>query len=144
MLNNLAMAQYKSNPVTVHRSAESITDKFADLSAFGNALDAMSPADRERIGDVKFEKDSITIDTKQVGTISFKVTERTPSRIVMNAVGSPVPLDLCVNLTSLGSDVTEIVTSIDVEIPAMLRPLIGGAMQKAVDQFGDLMGKLNS
>ena len=138
------MAQYKSNPVTVHRSAESITYKFADLSAFGNALDAMSPADRERIGDVKFEKDSITIDTKQVGTISFKVTERTPSRIVMNAVGSPVPLDLCVNLTSLGSDVTEIVTSIDVEIPAMLRPLIGGAMQKAVDQFGDLMGKLNS
>lgn len=138
------MAQYKSNPVTVHRSAQSIADKFADLSAFGTALDAMSAADRERIGDVKFEKDSITIDTKQVGSISFKVTERTPSRVVMNAVGSPVPLDLCVNLTSLGSDVTEIVTSIDVEIPAMLRPLIGGAMQKAVDQFGDLMGKLNS
>lgn len=138
------MAQYKSNPVTVARSADYISDKFADLSAFGAALDSMSPADRERIGDVKFEKDSITIDTKQVGTISFKVTERTPSRVVMNAVGSPVPLDLCVDLTALGADATEIVTSIDVEIPAMLRPLIGGAMQKAVDQFGDLMAKLNA
>ena len=138
------MAEYKSKPVTVGRSAEFIADKFADLSSFGHALDSMSEADRAKVGDVKFEKDSITIDTKQVGTISFKVTERSPKRVVMNAVGSPVPLDLSVNLTPLGEESTEIVTAIDVEIPAMLRPLIGGAMQKAVDQFGDLMAKLNA
>lgn len=138
------MAEYKSKPVTVGRSAEYIADKFVDLSSFGQALDSMSEADRAKVGDVKFEKDSITIDTKQVGTISFKVTERSPKRVVMNAVGSPVPLDLSVNLTPLGEDSTEIVTAIDVEIPAMLRPLIGGAMQKAVDQFGVLMAKLNA
>lgn len=138
------MAQYKSKAVTVNRGADYITERFADLSAFGQALDGMSEADRARVGDVKFDKDSITIDTKQVGTISFKVTERTPSRVVMSAVGSPVPLELSVGLTPLGDDVTEIVTAIDVEIPAMLRPMIGGAMQKAVDQFGDLMAKLNA
>ncbi|MDE7457818.1 MAG: hypothetical protein K2M77_03025 [Muribaculaceae bacterium] len=138
------MAEYKSKAVTVARSAEYIADKFADLSAFGNALDSLPESERAKIGDVKFDADSITIETKQVGTISFKVTERTPRKVVMNAVGSPVPLDLCVNLTPLGQDSTEIVTSIDVEIPAMLRPLIGGAMQKAVDQFGNLMAKLDA
>ena len=138
------MAEYKSKAVTVARSAEYIADKFTDLSAFGNALDSLPESERAKIGDVKFDADSITIETKQVGTISFKVTERTPRKVVMNAVGSPVPLDLCVNLTPLGQESTEIVTSIDVEIPAMLRPLIGGAMQKAVDQFGNLMAKLNA
>lgn len=138
------MAKYKSKAVTVSRPAQFIVDKFADLSSFGQALDSMSEADRARVGDVKFEKDAITIDTKQVGTISFKVVERTPSRVVMSAVGSPVPLDLSVDLTPEGEDSTQIVTSIDVEIPAMLRPMIGGAMQKAVDQLGDLMAKLNA
>ncbi len=138
------MDKYKSKAVTVSRPAQFIVDKFADLSSFGQALDSMSEADRARVGDVKFEKDAITIDTKQVGTISFKVVERTPSRVVMSAVGSPVPLDLSVDLTPEGEDSTQIVTSIDVEIPAMLRPMIGGAMQKAVDQFGDLMAKLNA
>ena len=138
------MAQYKSKAETVGRPADFISEKFSDLSSFGQALDSMSAADRAKVGDVKFEKDSITIDTKQVGTISFKVTERTPSRVVMNAVGSPVPLDLIVNLTPLDAEPTEIVTAIDVEIPAMLRPMIGGAMQKAVDQFGDLIAKLNA
>ena len=81
------MAQYKSKAVTVGRSAEFISDKFSDLSSFGAALESMPEADRAKVGDVKFEKDSITIDTKQVGAIRFNVTERTPSRIVMNAVG---------------------------------------------------------
>lgn len=138
------MAEYKSKPVTVGRPAEYISEKFADLSAFGSSLDSLPESERAKIGDVKFDKDSITLDTKQVGKISFKVTERSPKRVVMNAVGSPVPLNLCVNLTPLGDDATEIETVIDVEIPAMLRPLIGGAMQKAVDQFGDLLAKLNA
>lgn len=138
------MAQYKSKAITINRPAEFISDKFADLSVFAGNLDAMPEAERARIGDVSFEKDSITIDTKQVGTIRFQVKERTRSRVVMNAVGSPVPLDLIVNLTPVGTESTEIVTEIDVEIPAMLRPMIGGAMQKAVDQFGDLMAKLNA
>lgn len=137
------MAQYKSKPVTINRPTDFISEKFADLSVFAGNLDAMPEAERARIGDVYFEKDAITIDTKQVGTIRFQVQERTPLRIVMNAVGSPVPLDLIVNLTPVGAESTEIVTEIDVEIPAMLRPMIGGAMQKAVDQFGDLMAKLN-
>lgn len=137
------MAQYNSKPVTVNKSAHDIVEKFSDLSAFGQALDSMSEVDRERVGDVKFEKDSITIDTKQVGRIAFKVTERTPSKVAMIAEGSPVPLVLSVNLKPLDETSTEITTAIDVEIPAMLRPMIGGAMQKAVDQFGDLMAKLN-
>lgn len=137
------MAQYNSKPVTVNKSAHDIVEKFSDLSAFGQALDSMPEVDRERVGDVKFEKDSITIDTKQVGRIAFKVTERTPSKVAMIAEGSPVPLVLSVNLKPLDETSTEITTAIDVEIPAMLRPMIGGAMQKAVDQFGDLMAKLN-
>lgn len=138
------MAQYKSKAVTVNRSAQSISDKFADLSSFGAALDSMPAADRERVGDVKFDKDSITIDTKQVGTVSFKVVRRDESSVVMTAVGSPVPLDLVVDMKPLDAGSTEITTMIDVEIPAMLRPMIGGAMQKAADQFGDLMAKLNN
>lgn len=138
------MAQYRSKAVVVSRPAQYIVDRFADLSSFASALDSMSDDDRKRVGDVRFSKDSITIDTRQVGVVSFNVTERSADRVVMSAVGSPVPLSLSVNLSSKDDCTTEIVTAIDVEIPAMLRPMIGGAMQKAVDQFGELMVKLNA
>lgn len=138
------MAKYTSAPVTVAKDAGTIADKFADLSVFESSLDELPESEREKIGDVSFSPDSITIKTPQVGDITMKVVERSTSKIVMQAVGSPVPLSLSVVLNPVGVDSTEITAVIEVEIPAMLRPLIGGAMQKAADQFGALMGKLNS
>lgn len=138
------MAKYTSAPVTVAKDAGTIADKFADLSVFESSLDELSESEREKIGDVSFSPDSITIKTPQVGDITMKVVERSTSKIVMQAVGSPVSLSLSVVLNPVGVDSTEITAVIEVEIPAMLRPLIGSAMQKAADQFGALMGKLNS
>jgi hypothetical protein len=37
---------------------------------------------------------------------------------------------------------TEVTTDIDINIPAMLRPFIAPHMQRAADQFGELMGKV--
>ena len=49
-----------------------------------------------------------------------------------------------VDLTSKSDESTELQTSVEVEIPAMLRPFIGPKMQEAADKFGDLMAKLAS
>lgn len=138
------MAQYKSRAVTLNRPASYIVDKFADLTSFGEAVERIPAAERAKIGDVSFDKDSITLNTRQVGSIVFKVVRLDPECIEMNAVGSPVPLKMFVNLTDKGADSTEIVTAVDVDIPPMLRPLVGGALQKAVDQVGDLLVRLNS
>jgi hypothetical protein len=48
-----------------------------------------------------------------------------------------------VDLTSVGAEQTELVTSIEVDIPAFLKPMVGGAMQKAVDQFGGMISRFS-
>ena len=98
----------------------------------------------DKVGDVRFEKDALIINTPQLGAITLKVIERTPSRVALGAVGSPVPLTMGVDLTSKSDESTELQTSVEVEIPAMLRPFIGPKMQEAADKFGDLMAKLAS
>lgn len=138
------MAQFKSKIVTVNRPASYLADKFSDLSVFGNAVNNLPDAERERIGEVTFEKDAIKMNTKQVGAIEFRVVDRSPNKIEFQAVGSPVPLSLVVNLMPADPDHTDIETLIEVDIPPMLRPFIGGAMQKAADQFGELMAKLDA
>lgn len=138
------MAQYKSTPVTVRRSVAEINDRFADLSSFQSAIDALPAEERAKIGDVRFDKTSIAIKQPQFGEIKFQVKTNNPGCIEMEAVGLPLPLNLIVDLLAVDVDTTQVTSSIDVEIPAMLRPLIGGTMQKAVDQFGSLIAKLNA
>lgn len=139
------MATYSSKPVTVNRPAGEIYEKFSDLSNMEAQIKNLPEDQRAKIGDVKFDTDSIAINTPQVGEIKFKVTERVPhSKIVFGSPSSPIPLNMTLTLSPLSDASTEVVTSIDVEIPMMLRPLIGGKLQEAADQFSKLMSQLSN
>lgn len=139
------MAKYTSTPVTIPANVNSLFEKFEDLTALQSLLDRMPEDLKQKVGDVTFEKDSISIQTSQVGEIKFVVKERVkPDKIVFGTESSPVPLTLTAKLTPTGENSTEVLAETDVEIPAMLKPLVGPAMQKATDQFGQLIGQLAS
>ncbi len=138
------MAKYASKPVAVNQPVEVLFDRFSDVSLFQQRINEIPEEERAKIGDVTFEADAICINTPQVGQLKFKVTERTaPGHIVFSAVGSPIPLAMMIDITATSESTSEVVTAIDVEIPAMLRPLIGGKMQEAADKFGEMIGRLN-
>lgn len=138
------MATYKSKPQTINRSADELFDRFSDLSRLQSALDTLPEEQRAKVGDVQFTPDSIKIVTPQVGEIAFNVIERKrPVKVVFGTQSSPVPMTMDVDITPRGEGESEVVTSINVEIPAMLRPLIGPQLQKATDKFGELISGLS-
>lgn len=109
-----------------------------------NYTDHIPETERAKIGDLRFEKDAIIIKNPAFGEMAFKVVERTPNHVEFKADGM-IPLSLGVNLTSVDNDTrTDVSSEIDIEIPMMLRPLIGGKMQQVADMFGDLIAKLAS
>lgn len=127
--------------MTINATAEAVADKFSDFSRLQSVLDSLPADQRAKVGDVSLTADSIVMNTPQAGQITLKVTERTPSKVVLQAMGSPVPMQLAVNIGADG-DRSQVTTSMDVDIPAFLKPMIGGTMQKAVDQFAVLIGQL--
>lgn len=136
------MATYTSKPAVVGRPADAIAANFADFRALEERLGQMPAEERQKVGDVKFEQDAIVITTPQVGAITLRAVERTPRKVVMKAENSPVPMSITVDIEPLDADSCEVIGKMDVEIPAMLRPLVGPALQKAVDQFGNLFASL--
>lgn len=138
------MAKYSSKTVTVNQPIEVLFDRFSDISLFQQRINEIPAEDRSKLGDVTFEADAICLNTPQVGQLKFKVTERVaPGHIVFSAVGSPIPLSMVIDITAIDNTSSNVVTAIDVDIPAMLRPLLGGKMQEAADRFGEMIGKLN-
>lgn len=137
------MSKFVSKPTRVNRSPEEISSKFDDLSTLQNLVDQLPEDQKSKLGDVKFDRDTIAIHTSQVGDITFKITDRTPNRIEFQAIGSPVPVELDVNISPVEDEVSEVTVCFDVQIPAMLRPLVAPHMQKAVDMLGDMIGKVS-
>ena len=131
------MATYKSKPVSIHRPVSEVYERISDIASYQKHIDQLPEEAKQKIGDVQFTDDSISINAAPVGQLKFIVKERiAPSKVTLEAAQSPVPLRLVVELEPDGDDATSI---IDVEIPAMLRPLVGGKLQEASDKFGELL-----
>lgn len=138
------MSRYESKPTIVEKPVEEVYDRFSDLTIFEKQLDQLPAEQREKIGEVHFDKDSIAIVTPQVGELKFEVIERqAPDKIVFGSPASPVPLTMSINLRSVDAASTEIATVIDVDIPVMLRPFVGPKLQQAADQFGEMISNFS-
>ena len=136
------MAKYTSKPTVVNRPAAELSEKFSDFRSMQAALDNLDEEQRKTVGDVEFTEDSIKIMTPQVGAITLRAVERTPEVIRLQAEGSPVPMSLEVAFNPVDAGSTEVTGSLDVDLPAMLKPLVGPALQRAADQFGSLFARL--
>lgn len=139
------MAIYSSDSVTLSSSAENVYSKFSNLENLRALLDKV-PADsipddkRAMYESITITPDSITVPGGPVGALSFKVVEKCePSLIRLNGEGSPVPLTLSMNITPVNADSCKVKVDIDIALPAMLKPMVGGHIQKMADQFSQVL-----
>lgn len=139
------MSRYSSKQACVSMPIAQLYERLSHLGHMQAQLDKLPQDQLARIGEVRFDDNYVSINAPQVGEIRFEIVERTePTRVVFAAANMPVPLKLSVELAEMSQSETGVTSSIDVEIPAMLRPLVGGKMQEAADRFTDLIKQLNA
>jgi len=133
------MAKYSGKAVIVNQPINDIYNRISNLSSFQQRLDELPEEMRDKLGDVRFTDDKLIINAPAVGEITFVMAERVaPTLLRMTAENSPVPFNIVMNFTEKSPESTEVRTDLDVEIPAMLRPLVGGKMQEAADKFSEM------
>ncbi len=137
------MSTYSGKSVTLPRPVEEIYAKVSDLGQYKDLVEALPAEQREKLQGVEFEGDCVKMNAPSIGQLVFRISERTaPTHVGFSAEGSPVPLKLSLDLASAGEGSTSLTPKIDLEIPAMLRPFIGGKIQEAADKFGDVFTSL--
>lgn len=136
------MTTYKGKSAVIARPVGELYGRFSNMSALEDALKNGQNSDL-RPGDIKFDEDSLTIVNQQVGEIKFKIVERVePEKIVFSAENSPLPIGMTIHLKSIDDMSTEVSTSIDIEIPVVMKALIGSKLQQVADKFGSMMAQM--
>lgn len=139
------MAVYKSSEVTIAASAQVVFDKLSNLNNLKELItkipqDQIPEDKRKAFEDITITEDSISFPAGPVGALTFKVTQKTsPTLIKLEGIGSPVPLNLALHLIEENENSSRGYVEIDIEIPALLKPMIGGQIQKMADQFAEML-----
>lgn len=139
------MAVYKSSEVTIAASAQVVFDKLSNLNNLKELItkipqDQIPEDKRKAFEDITITEDSISFPAGPVGALTFKVTQKTPPTLIkLEGIGSPVPLNLALHLIEENENSSRGYVEIDIEIPALLKPMIGGQIQKMADQFAEML-----
>lgn len=139
------MATYKSETVGLAYPAETVFGKLSNLEGLGNVIKNIPedkvPADqRAMLEQVNVTSDTITFPGGPVGSITLRLNDlKSPSLISLVGQGTPVPLTLAMHITPLTPETCEAYVEIDLQIPAMLKPMVNGPMQKMTGQFAQML-----
>ena len=141
------MAEFKSPETTLYAPIERVYAKLSNLENFKSFLDKIPadkiPADKmEQFKSIEVTADSIAFQVGPTGAVKFVVAEkREPSLIKLKAADLPLSLTLELHLKADGDNCRQ-QTIINADIPAMLKPMVAGPLQKVVDQFGSVLSAI--
>ena len=140
------METYKSDKVVVDYNIDLIYSKLSNPSMFKEKLekniDRLPDDAREHLKSVNFDDDGISIDSP-MGAVKLSVSESVPPTTVKyTAQSSPVPFGLTVNLEAIDEQHTNAIAEINIELPFMLKAMVGSKLKDGAQKMGELLAKL--
>ncbi|MBR5087687.1 MAG: hypothetical protein IKX31_11865 [Muribaculaceae bacterium] len=140
------MENYKSDSVIIDHNIEVIYSKLSDPSVFkahiDQNIDRLPDEAREHLDKVKFEEDGISIDSP-MGAMKLSVSDSVaPTMVKYVAQSSPVPFGLTVNLEAIDEEHTQSIAEINIELPMMLRAMVGSKLEEGAKKLGEMIAKL--
>ena len=140
------METYKSDINRINCNIGTVFAKLSNPSIFQEQieknLDRMPDDARENMSKVKFEPDGISIESP-MGPLKMAIQEVVePNKIVFGAAQSPVAFNLIINLTEVDEENTDSETHLQLDLPIMIRAMVGGKLKDAAKMFGEMLTKL--
>ena len=142
------MAEYSSNDVSLKGKDTDVFNKLSDPSALKSFLNNVPleqiPEDKRAVLDkIRLSDDRVVISGGPAGDMTLKVSgKKEPSYVRYDGIGLPVKLALVFKISPVDNMSSRCSVTIDADIPAMLRPMIGGTLQKAADQFAMMLASI--
>lgn len=143
------MATYKSEEIDLRTSAEKVFAKLSNLENLGELMKnvpegTLDEEKKKLLEQVEVTPDTITFPGGPAGMVKLRKVEAVePTLIKMEGVGTPVPMAMSLHVTPINDSECRAQVEINIEVPAMIKPMINGPMKKMAQQVGEMLRYLN-
>ena len=134
------MSKYESGIKQIPHPQDAVYNTLSDLNNIERVKDRV-PADK--IQDLTFNHDSVSVSVPPIGAITLRIIERDePKCIKFETENSPVPMNLWIQLLPVTDTTCKMRVTVKADIPLFLKPMVGGKLQDAVDKIADALAML--
>ena len=134
------MSQDESSVKCIPYSQERVYAKLEDL----NNLEALKDKlPKDKIQEFAYDHDQVTIEIAPIGKVTIKIIEReAPKCIKFEAVGSPIPMNLWIQIIPDGSEASKMRVVAKAELNFMLRGMIEKPLKEGLEKIADTLAMI--
>ncbi|MDY3062482.1 MAG: hypothetical protein SOW56_00405 [Bacteroidaceae bacterium] len=126
---------------------ESLKQRFADPEARKILAQQMGEEKVEQVAqyidNVTFDADSITLGGSPVGNVCLAIVERDePKCVKMEGRGTPIPLNLWIQLLPNGDNASALRVVLRAELNFFIKSMVSKPLQQAVDGIAEMLAHI--
>ena len=134
------MSQYESSTKHIPYPQEKVYAKLEDLNNLEGLKDKLP---QDKITDLRYSRDEATVNVPPLGNITIRVVEREePKCIKLEAVGSPIPVNMWIQIIPDGEEASKMRVVAKAEINFMLRAMIEKPLKDGLEKIADVLSMI--
>ncbi len=135
------MTSYESKIKTIYNSADKIFSVLSDLNNLARIKDRIP---QDKIKEITFDTDCITINTDMGVSAKLVVIDREPSKTIKFALdGVPIEANMWIQLKEVAENDTKIKITIKVKLNLMLKMMVKNKIPEFLNSFADGLTRID-
>lgn len=135
------MSQYESSVKCIPYTQERVYAKLEDLNNL-EALKDKLPADK--VKDLAYSRDEASVNVPPLGNVTVRIVEREePKCIKLEAVGSPIPANLWVQIIPDGEEASKMRVVLKAEVNFMLKAMVDKPLKDGVEKIAEALSMIH-
>ncbi len=151
----MSLSKFESEIKHLPHPAEAVYEYYSDLRNLQTLKDRMNdPAVAQQIAtqvpedklaelkkyvqDVSFDQDSMQI-ASPVGQLSLRIVERDPKCIKFASEGSPIPINVWIQLLPEGDVASKMKVTVGAEVNMFMKAMVSKPLQQAADGLANIL-----
>ena len=134
------MSQYESSVKNIPFPQARVYAKLEDLNNLEGLKDRLP---QDKVKEFTYSRDEATVNVPPMGNVTIRVVEREePKCIKLEAVGSPIPVNMWIQIIPNGDEASKMRVVVKAEVNFMLRSMIEKPLKDGIEKIAEALSMI--
>ena len=131
------MTKFESSIKYIQSSQEAVYGKLSDLNNLEQVKDRLP---EDKVKNLSFDADSLTVEVSPVGKITLQIVEKEPCKCIkFGTVTSPLPFNLWIQLLPVADNECKMKLTIGMDLNPFMKAMVQTPLQEGVEKMADAL-----
>lgn len=134
------MSKFESSIKQIAYPQQSVYNMLSDLTNIERVKDKVP---EDKLKDLTFDKDTISISVSPVGQISMRIVERDESKTIKFASeNSPMSFNFWIQILPVSDTASKMKLTIDADIPFFAKGMVSGPLKEGIEKIAEALATI--